>query len=33
MNKVILCEGYDDVVFLGYYLYKITGGKCAFRPV
>ena len=30
MNRVVLCEGYDDVVFLGYYLYKITGGKCEF---
>ena len=27
MNRVILCEGYDDAVFLGYYLYKITDTK------
>lgn len=32
MNRVILCEGYDDVVFLGYYLYKITGNKYKFNP-
>ncbi|MDY3928432.1 MAG: DUF3226 domain-containing protein [Clostridia bacterium] len=27
MNRIILCEGYDDAVFLGYYLYKITDRK------
>ena len=31
MNRVILCEGYDDVVFLGYYLYKITDNKYKFN--
>ena len=31
MNRVILCEGYDDAVFLGYYLYKITSGKYQFN--
>ncbi len=31
MNRVILCEGYDDAVFLGYYLYKITEHKCYYN--
>lgn len=27
MNRVILCEGTDDLTFLGYYLYKISNKK------
>ena len=32
MNRAILCEGYDDAVFLGYYLYKITDNKYEYNP-
>ena len=32
MNKIILCEGKNDVILLSYFLRKVAGWECCKKP-